>query len=220
MKSFLLALFISISSSSGYCQNAVSFYFTAPLPVSSKSLNEIPAKFCGVYLNEKDTLVKLIIEKDKIWVKHSILIVAKETDLSSKPGVKIENELIHGLMPGQPVPYIRQRDTIYTAIWQKDAFFDFERGDELRQQKNHLVLNYKDADGLFTLIVLSFDGNRLELNELDIDKNLPFLKENLSLEQKSDNGLIIYLATPEKKDFDLLLKTTNILTTGVAYLKR
>lgn len=220
-KNVLAALLIFLALNHiGLAQDATSFYFSEALPVGMKSVKEFPAKLQGEYFNEKDTLVKLIITSENIQVKHSILVVAKESDLLKKPGIKIDGELIFGLIPGEGVPFVKEKDTIYTAIFQKDIFFKMDSHNEAKIQKNIIILNFKESnEDLYTVLVIKFEGKKLNILELDADKNLTFLNSKLIIDVSSSNGISKNIAKPNKKDFDVLLKE-GVFLSGASYFKR
>ena len=172
-----------------YAQNETSsFCFKSPQPTDTDTSYEFHKEHLGTYYKSDDSLVRLIVEKDSIFIDFVVMLSFSKQELRKDKKLSIDDSLLFGVKANCGIPYMIFDDTLYAAMLQNDLFFKIDENNTLKYENEKYFLNYKNVNGFFSTVILSFKNENLILSELDHYESMNLLsKFNELNETKVDN---------------------------------
>lgn len=202
----IVAIVLIMSVNFLRAQNEItSFYFSEPQPANSENIFGFDASVCGRYLFEDDTLSSLIVEKDSIYTKYTILTFLTEKELKNDSKYRVENDLLFGIKKGEGLPFIQRRDTLYTVIIQTETIFSI-RENEIKRINDQYFMNYREGNGMYSTQILKKTGRGVSIFYLDHEIVLDELLNFKNTETKMVNGFKTYISTPTDSELDSFVR--------------
>ena len=201
----LIATIGSFYSARAQSSNEISsLYFSNP--TTTDTTLKFASKYCGKYHLEKDTLSKLIVTPDSLYLRYFYITSFSKKELKKAKHVKIKDDLVFGIKEGQGLPYEIHNDTLYTVLIQKETFFKNGNGQYLDQlNDNTYILNHKIDDDHFYIEILKFSSNGLSLSSLEHEDILDEIKSKITLQEGQFKGNFTYLAEANKSTITTLI---------------
>ena len=109
-------------------------------------------------------------------------------------------------------------DTLYAAMLQNDLFFKIDENNTLKYEDEKYFLNYKNVNGFFSTVILSFKNENLILSELDHYESMNLLSKFNELNETKVDNIKTYIADPSKEEFFDFINN-NGFGSNINYLK-
>ncbi len=215
----LLLLAGTVFSASGQ-RGPSSFYFESPQPPEAESRSYFPPSFVGEYLSTKDSLTRLLVQGSKLQTISLRIFTIPRTRIDSNENIFIRNGLIHGIRKEDSLEVVEEQAKVFVFWNDRSTLFDLDKDEHvLRERNDTLFLNYRETKGRWTLMLFHKNaaGNPIFKN-FNHDPAWTAIQQIRELDSLQGNSFPVYLATPEKKEFDRLLKT-DAFTPGVEYFE-
>lgn len=201
--SFLIYCTFNINVTS-QIDEASSFYFSNP--TTEDSTIQFEQKHCGSYYLNNDTLTKLIITKDSIYLRYFYITAFSKKEIRKSKKLRLENDLIFGIKEGQGLPYEMHNDTAYTVLIQKETFFKNGNGHYLDKiNENTYILNYPIDEKHYYVELIEIKEDSLKLRSLEHDEILQDILLKIILNEEKFKGVMTYIALGNKSNLNTLI---------------
>lgn len=205
---YYIILLIALSIySSVYAQNSnevSSFYFSNP--TTTDTTIKFANQFCGKYRLEDDTLTKLFVTPDSLYVTYYYITSLSKKELRKSKHIKLKDDLVFGIKKGQGLPYEMHNDTLYTILTQKETFFKTGDGQYLdKLNDNTYILNHKIDNDHYFIEILKFNTSGISFGSLEHENILDQIKSKMTLKEGQFKGNFTYLAEANKSTITTLI---------------
>lgn len=203
--SVITLLFCTISfTTEAQTPEASSFYFSNP--TTEDSTIQFEKKHCGSFNLSNDTLTKLIITPDSIYLRYFYITAFSKKEIKKSKKLRLENDLIFGIKDGQGLPYEMHNDTAYTVLIQKETFFKNGNGHYLDKiNENTYILNYPIDENHYYVELIEFKEDSLKLSSLEHDEILQDILSKIILNEEKFKGVMTYIAFGNKSNLNTLI---------------
>lgn len=177
-------------------QENVSLYFSSPQPSNEKNLENIPVSFTGIFVSEKDSLKKLIITQDSIYVELISLVYMSIDEVEMNPSLELMDSLLYGIYPNEPVQVVLRNDTVFFAIVANHLFFKPSKKSTIRICGEHLIFSDKISTGKYSIGLIKFDQEKgsISISYIDHEEHLAvILSQNGVVEKNEANEKSYFL---------------------------
>ncbi len=148
-----------------------SFYFGEPQPKTIISQQKFEPSICGTYVLESDSSTQLVIKESGIYLQQNVLFALTKKDIrKSKGKYYTEGGLLYGIVSGQGIPFIKQRDTTFAIYKQVNDYFNPTKKNVLRKQNQTYFLNEKLRNNQFRTSLLHSTSKGIAIYSMDHEK--------------------------------------------------
>jgi len=148
-----------------------SFYFGEPQPKNVISKQKFDPSICGTYVLESDSSTQLVVKEKGIYLQQNVLFALTKRDIRKSKGKYYTNEgLLHGIVSGQGIPFIKQRDTTFAIYKQVNDYFNPTTKNVLRKQNQTYFLNEKLQNNQFRTSLLHTTNKGIAIYSMDHEK--------------------------------------------------
>lgn len=194
--------------------------FEEPQPVESKNEDHFKSKFTGLYLCIEDSSL-LTIDKKTIVREWHFEHYTTNAEIDSSDDLEIKEGKIYSKEISAFLSMETKGDTVILKGDILDTIFSIEEGQVLRIFKGQYFLNQQQADGFWTVSLLSLDKNilttkHIQVGETDIEK----IKDVTTVEEiVNDEGKVVdYSVKPTRKEIKRILRS-DIFSESSVYRK-
>lgn len=217
MKEFQWFLIYSavLFSTTGKTQDIRDFYFGEAQPKGSEEVYSDPEFVLpeGTYIHSNDSMRTVEVHSDTITAYRYMFSYFTEEDLDYKPTVSCRNGYLLGVVKGDSLPVQQSADTLYYLYPYSGHIFAPGEKHLIRPLNDTMaVLNFKEKNDNWTVLIAEFNGERIILKEVMLDlldqEEYAVFKEN---EVDGDTMRIF----PSKEDFVKLVMSGAFEIIGV-----
>ena len=184
-----------------------SYYFSDPLPSIDNKVSNVDSKYFGVY--ESGTVARSYeINEEGIFIISTNISSIDRATIRESSKYDVRNNYLFGVIEDDSIPCVLQDDHYYFGIQNKEELVGPLSKNELTKLNlDNYVLNYFE-DGLFTPVILKFEGNNLLLKEFDYDLEtsvFDHIENQRSIEGQYHDLVIL---SPNKTESDALIESS------------
>lgn len=207
MKSLLIILF-ALGTYSVLGQNeATSFYFGTPQPKQVPTILQFDTTICGKYFLENDSLVRLVITPDSIYLEQSVLFVLTKKDLKNAKGsYYTEGNKLFGIVVDEGIPFVMENDTTYAIYHQSTSYFKPSTSSILKKQNKTYFLNEKLENSYYSSTILYSFGKGIAVYSIDHEEVMAELQEFNQLDSIYINDFKTYIAEPTLPEMNTFIQ--------------
>lgn len=184
-----------------------SYYFSDPLPSIDTKVSNVDSKYFGIY--ESSTAARSYeINEEGIFIISTNISSIDRSTIRESSTYDVRNNYLFGVIEDDSIPCVLQDDHYYFGIQNKEELVSLRSKNALTKlNPDTYVLNYYE-DGLYTPVILKFEGTSLILKEFNYDLEtsaFDHIENQRSIEGQYHDLVIL---TPNKSESDALIESS------------
>jgi len=181
-------------------ENNFDFYFKTPQPQGVETIYKIDKSHEGVYYKKNDSLIKIVVTQDSIYIEFGIVLIYTEKEISQNKKLYLANSLLFGVVENYGLSYINSNDTLYSLLLQTEIIYKKSNKSELRKIDDKYYLSFQENDHYF-LRCLNFNANTLKIEDIDNNLNYDLINKIKDVNILNNEGLSSYIINPSFSEF-------------------
>jgi len=200
MKYLILLIYIFASYFFYAQENNFDFYFKTPQPKDVEKIDKIDKSHEGIYYKKNDSLIKIIVTQDSIYIEFGIVLIYTEKEIDNNKKLYLSNSLLFGVVKDHGLSYINSNDTLYSLLLQTETIYKQDNNMELRKLDNKYYLSSKEKIYYF-LRCFNFNANKLIIEDIDNTQNFNLIQKISDVNIVNNKGLSSYILNPTLSEF-------------------
>ena len=184
-------------------ENNFDFHFKNPQPNGIEAVDKIDKSYEGVYYKKNDSLIKIIVTGDSIYIEFGIVLIYTEKEIEQNKKLYLSNSLLFGVVENSGLPYVNSNDTLYSLLLQTETIYKQHNKSELRKLDDKYYLSYQEKN-YYYVRCFNFKANTLKIEDIDNTINLDLIQniEDINIIKNiSQNSYIINPSLSEFTNF-------------------